>query len=146
MSDLTTLRFSAALPPKEVPPTDVATAAWDPSADPGLVGELLQEVFGEDALPAGWDPQGLDPAGVFVARASTGEPMGFAACHDADGTGSVDMVVVRRAHRRKGVGKALLQAALAHLVRLGLTRARADIAPADRAAMGLFRAHGFGAG
>jgi GNAT superfamily N-acetyltransferase len=65
---------------------------------------------------------------ICVAEDETGEVVGFSlGCPSKDKedpaeVGQIDLLYVRESHQRKGIGRALAQAAAAHLARLGMTR------------------------
>jgi GNAT superfamily N-acetyltransferase len=63
--------------------------------------------------------QALDEGRLLVACAGAGEPVGFAAFGLVDGRPFLHQISVRRAHARRGVGRALLERVYAWSVRPG---------------------------
>lgn len=65
---------------------------------------------------------------LFVAEDDGGEVIGFAmgcASKDKDApqdVGEIDILYVRESHQRRGIGRALAQAAAAHLADVGMTK------------------------
>jgi GNAT superfamily N-acetyltransferase len=55
----------------------------------------------------------IERASAFVALDATGERLGFAALDVIDGQPYLDQLAVRRAHMRRGVGRALLERSIA---------------------------------
>jgi GNAT superfamily N-acetyltransferase len=56
---------------------------------------------------------------LWVARAASGEPVGFALCELVDGAVHLEEIDVDPAHGRRGIGRALLDAVIAWAERAG---------------------------
>jgi GNAT superfamily N-acetyltransferase len=127
------LRMEAELdaaPPAPEWPSGIAVRHMEPDEDGWLFHQVKQEAMVDHH---GYVPQPfeewanavmgerLDRDLFFIAMAGD-EPAGVAMCHDADGTGWVELLAVRRPWRHQGLGMALLREAAGAFYRRGLPR------------------------
>lgn len=86
----------------------------------------------------------FDPAGLLVAVDADGRLLGFhwTKVH-ANGHGEVYVVAVDPAQHGRGLGRALLEAGLAHLAAVGCDRVHLYVEADNAAAVGLYRSLGF---
>jgi GNAT superfamily N-acetyltransferase len=92
-------------------------------------GLRLREQAGWNQTSADWHRfLALQPAGCFVAERS-GEIVGTVTTCVFGSVGWIGMLLVDRAARRRGVGRALLDAALAYLQHEGTSSVRLDATP-----------------
>jgi len=113
------------------------------------VAAVHSAAFGSVWLPgqyrAAMESPGYDPGRELVAVAPDGTFAGFAVMwHDhTNGIGLFEPVGVHPAHRRIGLGRAVLAAGLAHMRRSGMTTASVMYEPANPASGPLYRSLGF---
>jgi ribosomal protein S18 acetylase RimI-like enzyme len=81
-----------------------------------------------------------DDAGA--GGADGGEVVGYCYCQEYDDTGYVRNVAVAPGARRRGVGRALMEATGRHLRALGKTQWRLNVAPKNSAAIALYEGLG----
>lgn len=95
------------------------SARADPPGLDGLLAEAWEEAGRDGPLPPGWRPfDAARTAGFAIVE--RGEIAGYAAVRPSPCMDSVDFLYVRRAHRRPGVLRALIDRAVAHLADHGL--------------------------
>src|SRR6056297_2399724 len=112
------------------PTTDIATCA-----------ALRRAVFTqEQGVPAHIEQDGRDTAAHHLLASHGGSPVGTARLLLSGQTGKIGRVCVLPAHRRQGIGTALLRGCLDHMRGLGLTRAELG---AQTYALGFYEALGF---
>jgi GNAT superfamily N-acetyltransferase len=98
------------------------------SADLSLGLGLSQEA-GWNQIPADWQRmQDLQPDGCFVAQWD-GLPVGTTTTCIFDSVAWIAMVLVKMSHRGRGIGRALLEHALAYLDERGVVTVRLDATP-----------------
>jgi len=90
------------------------------------------------------DDIAANPGGIVVFEAN-GQPVGFASCRVNHRTriGSIPNLAVHPHHQGKGIGKALLQAALAYLEAQGMEFARIETLEQNRRCMRFYPRAGF---
>ncbi len=81
---------------------------------------------------------------TFVARRGSGRPIGFITVRRAADEAEVLTMAVNPRHRRGGVGRLLLDAALRHLYAERVKDVFLEVDPANDAALALYRRAGFG--
>lgn len=80
---------------------------------------------------------------MFASVAAVGEPAGLILMRAIAGEAEVLTLAVAPAHRRRGVGRALLEAGLAQAALLGAEAAFLEVAADNPAALNLYRRSGF---
>lgn len=98
---------------------------------------LAQRLRDSDSLVLVWDDEG-DLCGLCVARVVV-RP----AIYRETERGEIEQLLVREAARRRGIGRALAEAALRWLHERGIQRAEIQVASGNREALGFWRALGF---
>lgn len=83
------------------------------------------------------------PGGFGVVARRGQEIVGFTLCRSAAGEGEVLTLCVAAASRRRGVGRALLRAAIEAAARRGLTSLFLEVAETNVAARALYAGFGF---
>ena len=83
-----------------------------------------------------------DPHGVFLARAG-GRYVGTCVARYSAGVGRIYSMAVHPKFRRRGIGRALLHAALRHLQECGAVEARLYLHPDNGVAAELYTGEGF---
>lgn len=81
--------------------------------------------------------------GVFGVLAGTKEPLGFILCRAVAGESEILTVFVPEAHRRAGVGGALVERALVEAREQAARSVFLEVAEDNKAARRLYRRHGF---
>ena len=130
--------------------TEAAREAEQYPVGPAVAGDAaaLASLARASALP-GWSEASLraafsDPAMIArVARSSPGRACGFAVARCAADEVEILLVAVTPAARRRGVGTALLAAALGEALRAGAVAAHLEVRASNAAAIGLYRRFGF---
>lgn len=112
-------------------------ASWSPASDPGELWDATRPFFGA--------PTGARPDEVLVAVLDA-EPVGFIKVHDdADDERALYIggLAVSPHHRRQGVARALLDAALADALARGRVRVWLKALGSNTAAIALYQARHF---
>lgn len=106
--------------------------------------------LGAGSLASGWSADALsaelarDDAWCLALRAHAGgPPQGFLLARHGVGELQVLLVAVDPAHRRRGGGSALLEAALAAARDAGLSVAHLEVRAGNEAALAFYARHGF---
>ena len=109
-------------------------------ADPAVLAALHRQAFDEP-----WDEPAfaalLASPGVFAL--AVGETTGFILCRAMAGDSEVLTLAVAPSHRRQGVGRGLLEAALAEAGRRGAEAMFLEVAADNAPALALYRSVGF---
>ena len=140
-----------AAPPAPAWPSGVAARPFAPGEDDASVHALVEEAFAEipgnvaRTLPEwqAWTRRpGFEP-GLSTVIEEGGELVGAAMCWGwPEGVGFVGQLAVSRAHRGRGLGRALLQASFAAFGAGGLTAAVLGVHAANRAGVSLYESVG----
>lgn len=102
------------------------------TVDDVAVGLRLKAQAGWNQLESDWRRiQSLQPEGCFVAELD-GHPVGTTCTCAFDQIGWIAMVLVDESARGRGIGKQLMQHALAYLDRSGMRTVRLDATPLGR--------------
>ncbi|MFI5908555.1 GNAT family N-acetyltransferase [Dactylosporangium sp. NPDC051541] len=101
----------------------------------------IEDTIGWDHMPAAVLSRPLDPANYFVA-AESGEYVGLARLALLPRLTRVGLLAVRRDHRRRGIGRALLAGIVAATHERGVGMVTAEVHEANTAAIALFEAAG----
>lgn len=110
---------------------------------------MFLAVLHAEAFPtAAWDGPSLNqllcqPGVSGLVASLGGDPAGFILLRQAGEEAEVLTLAVRPAFARRGVGRALLSAALSALSRAGVHRLVLEVAEANEAARALYGAFGF---
>lgn len=95
-----------------------------------------------------WPPEAfltlLGSPGVFALTAVDGEPIALILMRAIAGEAEVLTLAVAPSHRRRGVARALLRAALAQAAAAGAEEAFLEVAADNPGALALYREAGFG--
>jgi ribosomal protein S18 acetylase RimI-like enzyme len=136
-------------------PTGIRLRTADPATDLPLIAELYNAAFGP-ADPAKATPEevarlaqhpGLDPGGVFLAfDGDLAVGLGVASVEVSTAwqtahRGAIELLAVRPAYRRQGIGRALIGAVLAWLADQGVVTVGASAE--DPVVIALLQRHGF---
>ncbi|MEQ9258696.1 MAG: GNAT family N-acetyltransferase [Roseovarius sp.] len=112
-----------------------------PTEDVAACVALRRAVFIEEqGVPEAVEQDGRDGEAHHVLAVLGGVPVGCARLLVSGETGKIGRVCVLKAERGKGIGAALVSAAVAHLQALGLRRAELG---AQTYALGLYEKLGF---
>lgn len=132
-------------PPASPDPEGVALRPYAPERDHARIPRVYAAAFGEPPWRDDWDRfDAFDPGGVFVAEErATGAAVGFVTSFGRGAFGYVGVLAVVPGWRRRGVGRALLGAAVGHLRSLGPAAVEVDAFVDARPAVALYRACGF---
>jgi ribosomal protein S18 acetylase RimI-like enzyme len=104
---------------------------------------LDASLFPHPSLPHVLDVTGLAPS-VFVARRTANEPViGFLGAVRSGGTLDIVGIGVAPDHRRHGVGRALVRAAVASAQERSITKLVLHVSTGNEAAVLLYTAEGF---
>jgi GNAT superfamily N-acetyltransferase len=104
----------------------------------------VQELLAEWDDELGFAPRHGGPGGLFLVAESGGAPVGCGGLRLlAPPVGEVKRLFVRKAARRRGVGRALLAALEDRAADMGLGELRLDTDGGERGALALFHAAGF---
>jgi Fur family ferric uptake transcriptional regulator len=100
------------------------------------------------AFEASWDEAAfsalLAGPGVFAVMAVEGDaPVGFILCRAAAGEAEILTLATAPAHRRRGVGAALAEAAIVRVRSMGATALFLEVAEDNAAAIALYEGQGF---
>lgn len=136
-------------------PTDlpVLQALTAEAFDGVSIDQGMERIFGEVA-GHDWrwrkmrhiaDDAARDHAGIFVLESDDGEIVGFIStwCDREAGIGYIANVVVAAEHRGRGLGRALLHAALERFRQAGLSHARIETLVQNDVGKGLYESVGF---
>ena len=105
-----------------------------------------QSSWGVDQFAAMMAQNWFDPQGVFIARTSPDSAMvGFAVTKIDEGIAVVHILGVDPHHSGQGIGRALLEAGLAHLSQAGMLWARLWVDASNTRARDLYLRFGFSA-
>ena len=118
-------------------PDGIMVLPYDPQRHHGWIRSVYAKAFSEPPWRADWDrfPE-FDPHGVFVAESEgTAEVVGYVISFQRLNTGYVSVLAVVPACQRRGIGTALVRAAVTYLrslaaVEIIQVHAFADSAPA----------------
>ncbi len=108
------------------------------------LAEIERECFSEPWSGNALSEELDNPAACFLTAVSPlGEPMGYLGLHIASDEGMIADLAVSSAHRRRGVGSALLDRAKGIAAERGLARLTLEVRPSNEAAVALYRREGF---
>jgi len=103
----------------------------------------LEEEAGSEAWPEGSLAEALAAEGPALLALEGDEPSGWIACGRAADEGEIRRFIVTAPRRRRGVGTALLGAALGILRRRGVRRIFLEVRVSNGPALEFYRKHGF---
>lgn len=107
-------------------------------ADPGFPNERCDEFYQT------WITNSCDGyAREVLVAVEGGAPVGYVTCHRADDVGSIGLIAVDDAHRGRGIGRQLTDAALDWAAREGCARMEVVTQGRNEAARGLYLRCGF---
>ncbi len=106
--------------------------------------QIERECFSCPWSESSLEEETQNPAAHFLAAVSpVGEVLGYLGLHISGGEGMMANLAVAAAHRRKGVGAALLNAAENMAETYGLSRITLEVRPSNEAAVSLYRKAGY---
>lgn len=107
--------------------------------------DLERDAFGDDPWPESFLADELDVDGAFqlLAESATGSPEGYAAFRHIFDEAELLRLAVRPIHRRRGLGRKLLEAGLDELSRRHITRCFLEVRRHNTPARRLYEALGF---
>lgn len=94
-------------------------------------------------LYAEWIRRDCELSTVWVAEEGDGEPLGYLSCFHQDGTGWISLLAVDEAHTGRGIGRALVQRALAWAAAAGCGEMRVVTQGDNVSAQQAYQAAGF---
>lgn len=114
-------------------------ASYDDVLDPDAIDAAVEEWYGDDALAAELDEDGM----VYVVAVAGDEVVGFSQNLVADGTGTVLWLHVDPDNRDQKVGSTLLNHTMATLSDRGVERVAAEVLAANERGCRFYEANGF---
>lgn len=126
-------------------PKEVVICNYNRERHHNLIPTLYAKAFAEPLWSTDWDcfPE-FDARGVFVAQIhATSEVVGFVISFKRKDFGYVSVLAVVPSHQRRGIGGALVQAAIVYLRSLGLKTIQVDAFTDDVLAVRFYQDFGF---
>jgi [ribosomal protein S18]-alanine N-acetyltransferase len=108
----------------------------------------IAEILSDSTEAAQWPPESYakladSPGGIVLVCEASGEPVGFVAARQAADEAEILNIAVHRDFRRKGIGSALLLAALDELRRSAMSYVFLELRESNLPARALYSRHGF---
>jgi ribosomal protein S18 acetylase RimI-like enzyme len=134
--------LDAAYTPATIPDIITIRSASRPD-DVQIIARLYGEAFGDAPWPDDWTSfPGYHPAGVFVAE-QAGKVVAFVVSYVRGRHGYISVAATAPDHRRRGIARALITAALRRFRDLGLHDVVIDVRADNVAAIRCYESVGF---